>query len=180
MATQDFWFKRPLARLGITATLALGSVAVAVLPSSPALAASCSGSSCRGRDPQSAGCSPGAVTVSDSYTVLNSHNGWTAFAMEMRGSSTCKARWVRLTNDSTTDMSYGPVSEIRIERQIISPYGWFTADIYRKQIPLNNGGSWWSAMVENTPGADDRDRICYKWAYTDPDSASICTSTWYY
>jgi hypothetical protein len=34
-------------------------------------------------------------------------------------------------------------------------------------------------MVENTPGSDDRDTICYKWAVGDPDSSDTCVGYFY-
>jgi Protein of unknown function (DUF2690) len=62
-------------------------ISATLLGAQPSMAASCSGSGCSGKNPQTEGCSSGAVTkkeYSDQYETI-----------EIRYSSTCRAWWAR-------------------------------------------------------------------------------------
>jgi hypothetical protein len=80
----------------LTAALS-GVVALIVVigPASPAAAASCSGSTCTGKDPHSTGCDASGV-----YTRKIRYNvGVDGATLELRHSTTCKAFWTRFTDD---------------------------------------------------------------------------------
>jgi hypothetical protein len=70
--------------IAIILTFGLGGGAIAI--AAPAQAATCSGASCSGVDPQSSGCSASAITI-----------GWWA-GNEVRWSSACQAVWFRNAN----------------------------------------------------------------------------------
>lgn len=73
---------------GVVACLALAFGASAVT-APPAHAVTCYGDYCSGVDPDSSGCSAGAITVA---TKTNP-----AFTMDLRWSATCKTNWTRIT-----------------------------------------------------------------------------------
>jgi hypothetical protein len=74
-----------LATVLLVLAMVLGGAAVAAAPATAA--ASCSASGCTGLDPQSMGCSPGAITLES-----KEYNGvW----MELRYNSDCYAAWTR-------------------------------------------------------------------------------------
>jgi hypothetical protein len=81
----------------LVAAIALCLIGVFALPASPALAASCHDTSCNGVDPQSAGCSGGAVTI-DSLSDQG-------FYLELRYSSACYAAWTRVTSQGYADVT---------------------------------------------------------------------------
>lgn len=68
------------------------TVGVLVIPASPAMAASCSGSGCTGKDPNAQGCSPDARTI-DEFTYLGAR-------FELRYSPACFAAWTRVTSST--------------------------------------------------------------------------------
>jgi hypothetical protein len=96
--------------------------------------------------------------------------------MALRDSSACWAEWGRYQEDDPNEACCW-YRELRVERQISSPYGWYTTHIYRKTLPTG-AGTYWTPMVQADQGSNDRTRICYKFL-GDPDSNSTC-SGWYY
>lgn len=117
---------------GVTATAAAADVAPKV---------SCTYSSCNGKNPESAGCSSGAETVS----VYQGD-------VELRYSSKCHAVWTRMTRGRTFDQSLG------IESGYIDYYGH-----YHKQTAYNgnaggNSSYLWSKMI-----TIKRERFKYGW-----------------
>src|SRR5690349_11402154 len=68
--------------LGLSGTVAVGS---------PALAVSCYGDYCSGKDPESSGCSADGVTVA-SGPLWGTFNTY----VELRWSPTCKTNWARI------------------------------------------------------------------------------------
>jgi Protein of unknown function (DUF2690) len=68
--------------------LSLSATMVAAATASPAGAASCSGDSCSGRDPQASGCS------SDAYTAYSTNLG--SAQLQLRWSPSCQTNWARL------------------------------------------------------------------------------------
>lgn len=73
--------------------LLLASVALLGL-ATPAFAASCSGSSCVGKDPSATGCATGATSVA---SVRPAGGGP---AVSLRWSSACRSNWARLEDGS--------------------------------------------------------------------------------
>lgn len=55
-------------------------------------AATCSGTGCNGKDPQSSGCASGATTVATAY--------FTGGYVELRWSATCQTNWARVVSTS--------------------------------------------------------------------------------
>ena len=85
------WIRSRRLMAGLFAVLAL-AVALAVAPVLPALAVSCYGDYCSGKDPQNSGCSADAYTVA-SAGVLGSGG---SSVVELRWSPTCKTNWTRV------------------------------------------------------------------------------------
>ncbi|MER5466739.1 DUF2690 domain-containing protein [Streptomyces sp. NPDC002668] len=75
-------------RLLLVMATVIGSLA---LTAGPANAASCYGSSCKGRNPQTAGCGADAVTL---HSVTTPYG----IRVELRWSETCGAAWGRILN----------------------------------------------------------------------------------
>jgi hypothetical protein len=81
--------RRPSWRAVVTQiSVLLLSLGAVLVPAQPSLAASCSGSGCNGRDPNTAGCAAGAVTKKE-----HSNDRET---IEIRYSPTCRAWWGRV------------------------------------------------------------------------------------
>jgi hypothetical protein len=145
--------------------VAVALTTAVIMVSLPAFTASCSGSTCQGKDPNSTGCSSGAVNLQGPvYYVRNA--GSTDLALSIRKNATCNARWVRLTIDSV-DNNDGTGYTIKIQRQIYTPYGYKDNGVYTKRIYAFGTGKYWTAMVKNTN--DDRVRMCMG-VYTSTDS----------
>lgn len=140
-----------LARGVLAVLLSAAGMAAVVAPGSPAFAA-CSGTGCNGLDPSSSGCS------ATGSTVAGSTNYQSSFGIEQRRSSGCKARWTRLTIDDATPTCCVPIN-IRIQRQLKTPYGWYDANVYTKKVAAGKEGQFWTPMVGDT--SDDRTRSCW-------------------
>ena len=141
--------------------------------SSPALAASCSGSTCQGKNPNSNGCSSDAVTLQGPVYYLHDI-GTTDLALSIRGSKACNARWVRLKIDAAIN-THGIGYTIKIQRQVRTPYGYFDSGVYTKQILPFGEGQYWTPMVKNTN--DDRIRMCMG---TGTRTESLGCKSWIY
>jgi hypothetical protein len=151
------------------------SLAALVLPS-PAFAAGCSGSGCTGLDPHAQQCDTAAAGVATVTGIWHGDVSW-----ELRGSSVCSARWAKATVDYGLITCCNTAYEFKIERQLWTPYGYYTTHNYSKIYYSGEEGVWWTKMVENS--SSDRHRLCrqtYLWngvTITNP-SGWTCTG-WY-
>lgn len=154
-------FRGRAATVGLVAAALLApTAAVTALGASPAREASCSGSSCTGKDPDATGCDT-AGTVKTVQGVYANDIGY-----ELRHSSGCGTFWARMTLD---DSNCCFAMEVKVERQLWTPYGYTDDGVYTYTVkPAAGGpGQWWTKMVANT--SDDRTRACYR-AGTDSES----------
>ena len=94
---------RPASRrlLTLLAGLLLAVTGLVVAPASPALAASCYGSGCTGKDPQTQGCSPDGRTI-DEFTDYG-------VRFELRYSPACFAAWTRVTSPVHFNTLFGQI-----------------------------------------------------------------------
>jgi hypothetical protein len=74
----------------------LSSVGTVTMNSIPASAATCSGYSCDGLDPNTTGCSAGANDTASTY--LYNANGSIVGLLELRYSPSCGTNWTRVTS----------------------------------------------------------------------------------
>ena len=123
-------------KFGAALALVAGMV-VPVVFAAPAQAATCNSSTCTGKDPQAAGCSPDARTLTE-FT-----DG--SFRVEMRYSPLCGAAWTRVSTPSGTPGWYCNTVFAQIR-------GYNSADTFQ----LNYGtqaacpGQKWTAMISFT------------------------------
>jgi hypothetical protein len=140
-----------LAKSAVAGVLAAG-VGVGVMPPTAALAVGCTGDGCQGKDPNSNGCGSTASYVSGTGHYLYGDDVY----VEMRKSSGCKARWARVTIDNGNHVTV----KITIERQVESPYGWFTDSdsTHTKSIANMGVGQFWTSMAPDD--SEDRFEVC--------------------
>jgi hypothetical protein len=147
-------FRAVFLRLLIATAVAIGFGAV-VAPASPAMAVGCTGSGCVGKDPQSNGCSTGAVGVGTVHFFLpGSSSSSSDVSIQLRKSASCKARWARVVIDTGTWSTY----EIQVDRQISTPYGWYDQNKQKRGLAALAEGTYWTPMVQDA--ASDRFRVC--------------------
>jgi hypothetical protein len=87
--------------------LILGTVAASVVPVIPAFAATCSGSTCTGKNPSSTGCANDAITARSTSVD--------GIAVELRYSPTCRAAWGRIRFGANPD-------RVKVENNIGQSY----------------------------------------------------------
>lgn len=85
---------------GLVAAAAVVAVSGLTAAAPQALAASCSGTGCNGKNPQTTGCVGDAVTVSNAHASDGHY-------IELRYSKACKALWVRGDHFSTVKLEAG-------------------------------------------------------------------------
>ncbi|GAB3946198.1 hypothetical protein [Micromonospora vulcania] len=142
------------ALVGIGALVGLATV---VLPASPA-SASCS-------------------TVQYAHYEESSTKGW-----KLMGDGACSERWGRLVVDSTYPTA--PGYAVMVERQIRSPYGYYTQATYTATMGSGATGTKNTTHTANSAGELDRHRVCWDYAHYNgsawvPDGSWAC-SGWYY
>lgn len=164
---------------GAVAVLLLIMTFGLVMSPTQAQAASCSGSSCNGKDPDAQGCGNDARYLGPVTYLGPERDKWGSIAT--RYSPNCRAVWTRLIVDPT---SYAlRYFRIRIERQAGAPFcspalansslnstapqpsdcfTWWTTHRYYKTLNPNSPGTYWTPMAQRT-GGDERHRWCYQW-----------------
>ena len=96
----------------------------AILLSTTAGAAGCSGYTCDGKDPVAMGCSSGAVTAASKKST---GVFWRTF-VELRWSPTCKTNWTRISYENVTT-TWDPNYDKKLTPQLL------TATVYRSSNP---------------------------------------------
>jgi Protein of unknown function (DUF2690) len=145
----------------------------------PAQAASCKGSSCNGKDPESSGCrAAGSVNEFDQY-VPDNDTVW------MRRSPSCQANWARIIHDDDCWRNDAWGRWIRVQSQAWSPYGYFDVGDQVAAPPTCAYYVGWTKMVPAIPtvgGSGYRARICwaYYYYYARPSTWDQCSPWSYY
>ena len=153
-----------MTRVGTVLVLLVGAI---LLPAQPSMAASCSGSSCSGLNPQTAGCSTGAVVKkefsSDSLTL------------QIRYSSTCRAWWARATTEGPDPTCALYVNIIQLQqgqeaaRQRL---------VGQHAMPCD-GGTSWTYMIGDLAQGDNYNACAIAGAWAVPrspgESDGTCT-----
>ena len=143
--------------------VAIAILVIAPLASVPTASAAgstpyCTGGSCNGKNPNGTNCaSSGHVHLDWEFTtfITDVGNRWATTRVELRHSTYCKARWVRMTLISSTYaerawLEYCPRGPYRCGREDADQFtssglnGW------------SDGTVWWSPMRT----ASDSTRIC--------------------
>lgn len=123
IAKLKFWNRPRRLMAGLFAVLALAAV-FTIAPARPALAVSCYGDYCSGKDPQTSGCSADAQPVAREGVYGTGGEQW----VELRWSPTCKTNWTRVNLPATTIKAVQSTG-------------------YTQYYSGNNGSYWWSAMI---------------------------------
>lgn len=169
----------------MAAALSLPTAAgVVVVGSAPALAASCTGSGCIGKDPHSTNCdTAGTVkTVKHKDIAEAGGDGTVSWSVDLRHSSGCKSYWARGTADIASIMT------IKIQKQCLrSTEGYYNCGTYTKQVGSVDSqgykhpktGTYWTKM-EARLSSSERIRACLSvsWAGYTPSPGYHCTG-WY-
>jgi len=95
--------RRAIRVLAAAVLLCAATAGFAAISPSPAMAASCTQSSCNGLDPQNTGCSADGYNLS-SFWYSGSSQYLQGALIELRRSNTCDAAWVRVTNGDCLPM----------------------------------------------------------------------------
>jgi hypothetical protein len=156
-------------RLLVALVALVGIVGTALLvDAGPALASSCYGTGCTGKDPQTYACNTTAGSPVYSLTYPSYGGEQT---MQLRWSWGCSSWWARSIRN---DCAYPVTSYVRIERQIWTPYGYYDANNYYARMTNCNGGTNWTLMVPDT--SDDRVRVCHAYSMSGPTNPATITS----
>jgi hypothetical protein len=176
VANQGNGLRSLLVRVGVVLLLATGGL---VVWGQPSMAATCSGSTCSGKNPQTAGCSPSGVTkLSKTWDEQTT--------AEIRYSSTCKAWWARVRTD-TPDPTCVVWAQLKQQKWMHSPEDgtneWLTTSVMRLVTPHYancQGEQTWSYMIPDA-SSNDRYNVCVTWT-TSPtivpsdDAYDTCTA----
>lgn len=161
---------RKLTKLLVVLAACLGLSTVAVLPASPALAASCYNSTCEGLDPHATGCD---TNVQEPWANWNPPPGSGSWSVQLHYSVNCRTGWARMQIDNYLPTCCASTS-VRIDRLVYSPYGYYSGSSYYKTVGAGVEGTYWTAMV--TASYNDKIRACYYWA---PLMSDYACSPWY-
>lgn len=150
-------------RAMLLAALCISLAGVSASQAPPA-AAACRGSGCNGLNP-GAHCS--ATSTPREMFIDN------AITLQLRYSSTCQAMWARAVQSCNAT----PPLELRVERQIYSPYGYYRTHVYYEvvQVPCN-GNPGYTRMVGNY--GTDRARSCAGYSYDGRPASQMPESWW--
>lgn len=120
-----------LAHLFAATTAVTGGL---TLLASPAEAAGCKGSGCRGRDPMAAGCADSKTRTlkASEYKAENS----ASYRMEIRYSPTCQAAWARLIRYSGHDIGFA-LSAWNPGKQSVGVSGRSGATVWTSMVPAS-------------------------------------------
>ncbi|WP_369122438.1 DUF2690 domain-containing protein [Micromonospora deserti] len=134
----------------------LASFAVVFVTSTPAQAATCSGTSCVGKSPRTTGCDRDGERVRSIYF----DEGYRSLSLVR--SKACRAMWALYVNNN----SFGPncwtwSEKLTVRRQLWTPYGWATHSTGSKTVSADCVSRQWTTMLLNT--ADDRHRAELTW-----------------
>ncbi|GAB3143886.1 hypothetical protein GCM10027290_21070 [Micromonospora sonneratiae] len=149
---------RRVARLAL-ALVAVTGLSMTVTPAAPAAAACGS-------------------TVFAKYNTLNGSivGGW-----KLMQNSACTERWGQIVVDYAPDPTGLPYA-VMVERQIKTPYGYYTDVAYTKVSGIGAEGTWNTTHTPNSSGENDKHRICWGWGNhsgNPPSTWSGC-SDWYF
>jgi hypothetical protein len=149
----------------LVAGLVLGLGGVVVGPASPAHA-SCWENSCTGLSPTAQGCSAtstrGGRTIGNQYTI------------QLRWSAGCWTYWARAKQGTC---SASPIVYARMQRQLLTPYGYYDVNVYYSgQVPCN-GNYAVTAMVGDV-STGYRYRACVAFAYDARHPSNWPESWW--
>jgi hypothetical protein len=157
-----------LGRIAVLVSLSLAAVGAGLIPAQPGLAASCSGSSCAGRDPQSQGCSSDAVTKGNVYSVER-------ITVEMRYSAACDAWWARATCDWPDPTAALYVSFIQFTNGVQTSKQRLVGD---HAAGCDSGETTWTYMIADK-SSGDRYNACWIYGFwateRTPTEANSCT-----
>jgi hypothetical protein len=158
VASQGNGLRSLLVRVGVVLLLATGGI---VVWGQPSMAATCSGTSCNDKDPNSYGCSSGATSK-----IVRTLPGGTT-TIEVRYSSRCNAWWARERTDNGDPTCVAWVS-FEQQRYIHSPqdgdYEWLetaSQPLVGSHYSNCSGQQSWSYMIADS--SSDRYRTCVTW-----------------
>lgn len=134
-----------------TTLAAVGALAAAAVVTTPsaALAATCYGASCAGKDPHATGC--------DASTTMSDQRWFGPDTRyQLRYSYTCNTYYGRWITDSD-NCCY--TYKMTATRQLRTPYGWYNQSSYSVNV-----GFWGAPVAKNTAmnqnNTEDRHRVC--------------------
>jgi hypothetical protein len=159
--------RRRIAMTRMATVLVLLASAI-LFSAQPSFAASCSGSGCAGKNPQTEGCSTGAV-VKKEYSS-------DSLTLQIRYSSTCHAWWARATTEGVdpTCALYAAILQIQGGRQTSGQR------LVGAHALSCEGGTSWTYMIADLASGDSYNACAKYGAWTVPQSpsesnGSICT-----
>jgi hypothetical protein len=166
--------QRPSGRKLLAVALAsiIGAVIALAVPATPAFA--CGTVGCNGVDPVAQGCS---VSSTPGQVFIGGSGGPPSYTLQLRYSFGCQTFWGRGMKDCLPSGG-NPLAYVRVQRQLNTPYGYYTANVYYSpQVPC--GGSAapvWTPMVTNY--GNDRARSCMAAGYFTGHPSSFPESYW--
>jgi hypothetical protein len=164
--------KRALLRAtaALVAIVGIGAATVAV--QSPAFAATCSGSGCTGKDPQTTGCSAKVTTPASKTSGSPSQ----MFTLQLRYSTICNTYWARgVRGDCLAPVIGTPYLAIR--EWVYSQQHWLLNRVYYKRITAYcDGGTNWTLQIYRGAGGRSYE-ACHGAAFGSTDPSTI--TNWY-
>ncbi|GIM93297.1 hypothetical protein Ato02nite_050900 [Paractinoplanes toevensis] len=154
-------------RAAAFAVLAIVAIGLSLVPAQASLAASCSGSSCAGRDPQTMGCSSDAVSKGNVYSSDR-------VTVAMRYSSACDAWWARATCDYPDPTAALYVSFIQFTNGVQTSRQRLAGD---HAAACDAGETTWTYMIADRSSGDHYNAC---WSYSSwgtpatPDESDSC------
>lgn len=145
-------FKSRIAALSLVMaamfTVTTGAIAVT---GTPAIAASCSGATCIGKDPKSTGCQTGATAKETVYVAT----GAGTISYNLVYSPSCHAYWALFISNYTIATA---TTKIIVEKQCFND-GYYSCGTYSKIGPISSIDRVWTAMVASL-SSTERFRAC--------------------
>ena len=165
------WWRKRAPRLLMVCALFAALSGVSAVQAPPA-AAACHDVGCNGLNPN-VHCQGIYTVPAEEFIRLNSTS---EMYLQVRYSGPCAAFWGRVTADTCSD--HRPPQYIRIQRQLYSYYGWYTANTYYSAQVSCAGAQQVTPMVANY--GNDRVRASTGWSWDGRSPASMPEGWWDY
>lgn len=137
--------------------VAASTAGVQVVSAPAAFAVGCTGGACTGLDPEVQGCGADATTV-DSFLGHYQNNIGRHVYVELRHSSACRARWLRITPEPS-DWGCGGGSPLEARLRNISTTGAVIAERTPRFSACDS--RFWTRMVGRTSNSA-RTQFCFR------------------